>query len=157
MKQFLYLDNDIVDSIIAQNEKGLIQSLSSEQESNETETDSTHGSATIEGSIGGSFLKLAKAEANLSSNIGYEESSSTFSASKKLVSKTLHDAAFDIACKYIKPVECKNKDYSFDEYGRYIELARVFDFIDLEYLEKLFAKGGFIEYLKKRRKKKLRL
>lgn len=89
MKQFLYLDNDIVNSIIAQNEKGLIQSLSSEQESNESKTDSTHGDVAVKGTIGVSLLKLAKAEADLSSNIGYIESGNAFYASKELVSKTL--------------------------------------------------------------------
>lgn len=33
MKQFLYLDTDIVNSIIAQSEKGLITEISSQQES----------------------------------------------------------------------------------------------------------------------------
>lgn len=155
MKQFLYLDNDIVNSIIAQNEKGLIQTLSSEQESNETETDATHGDVKVEGTIGGSFLKLAKAEANLSSNMGYEESGSTFSASRELVSKTLHDAAFDIAQEYIDPAKSPINNHDNDEYGNYVEITRVFDFIDLDYLEQLFAKGGFIEYLKKTEKEKI--
>ena len=155
MKQFLYLDNDIVNSIIAQNEQGLIQSLSSEQESNETETDSTRGDVAVKGTVGGSLFKLAKAEADLSSNIGYDESSSTFYASKELVSKTLHDAAFDMAYTYIAPSVCAIEDHSNDDYGNYIEITRVFDFIDLDYLEKLFAKGGFIEYLKKTEKEKI--
>ena len=38
MKQFLYLDTDIINSIIAQTEKGLVQSLSDEEVSTETET-----------------------------------------------------------------------------------------------------------------------
>lgn len=155
MKQFLYLDNDIVNSIIAQNEQGLIQSLSSEQEANETESDATHGNIAVKGTIGGSLFKLAKAEVDLSSNIGYDESSSTFYASKELVSKTLHDAAFDMAYTYIDPSVCAIKDHSNDDYGNYIEVTRVFDFIDLDYLEKLFAKGGFIEYLKKTEKEKI--
>jgi len=155
MKQFLYLDNDIVNSIIAQNEKGLIQSLSSEQESNESESDVAHGNVGVRGGIGGSLFKLAKAEADLSSNLGYEESVSTFYASTELVSKTLHDAAFDMAYKYITPASCPNGDRNNDDYGNYIEITRVFDFIDLDYLEKLFAKGGFIEYLKKTEKEKI--
>lgn len=36
MKQFLYLDNDIVNSIVAQSEQGLIQSFSDEQVSSDT-------------------------------------------------------------------------------------------------------------------------
>lgn len=41
MKQFLYLDVDIVNSIIAQSEQGLIQSLSNEQVSSDTESDNS--------------------------------------------------------------------------------------------------------------------
>ena len=66
MKQFLYLDTDIVNSIIAQSEKGLVQEQSEESENNKTK--STHVSGGMEGSgaAEGSFLKLAKAEASLS-------------------------------------------------------------------------------------------
>ncbi len=63
MKQFLYLDTDIVNSIIAQSEKGLIQEQSEENGSDKKK--GTHISGSMEGSgtAGGSFLKLAKAEA----------------------------------------------------------------------------------------------
>jgi hypothetical protein len=62
MKQFLYLDTDIVNSIIAQSEKGLIQEQSEENGSDKKK--GTHISGSMEGSgtAGGSFLKLAKAE-----------------------------------------------------------------------------------------------
>lgn len=55
------------------------------------------------GTAGGSFLKLAKAEANLSlsGELGKEYVSST--TSREIISKVLHDAAFDIAYGYIKP------------------------------------------------------
>ena len=155
MKQFLYLDNDIVNSIIAQNEKGLIQSLSSEQESNETESDTIQGDVSAKGAVGTSLFKLTKAEADLSAKIGFETTGASFNASKELVSKTLHDAAFDIAYKYMEPAKCEFKEHTYDDYGNYVEVTRVFDFVDLDYLESLFAKGGFIEYLKKIEKEKI--
>ena len=154
MKQFLYLDNDIVNSIIAQKEKGLIQTLSGEQETSEASGLSTNGTSSIEGIVGGSILKLAKAEASLSANIGYNESGNSYSASRELFSKTLHDASFDIAYGYINP-KGSNSEKTPDEYGDYVELTRVFDFVDLDYLETLFAKGGFIEYIKKIEKEKI--
>lgn len=66
----------------------------------------------------------------------------------------MHDAAFDFAYKYIKP-----KDYPFgnnnpDEYGDYVKLNRVFDFVDLPYLEKVVSQGGLLDYYKKESKKK---
>ena len=58
MKQFLYLDTDIVNSIIAQSEKGLIQEQSEENGSDKKK--GTHISGSMEGSgtAGGSFLKF---------------------------------------------------------------------------------------------------
>ena len=48
MKQFLYLDTDIVNSIIAQSEKGLIQEQSEENGSDKKK--GTHISGSMEGS-----------------------------------------------------------------------------------------------------------
>src|SRR5574344_1530939 len=122
MKQFLYLDTDIVNSIIAQSEKGLVQEQSEESESNKAK--STH----INGGIEGSFLKLAKAEASLSlsGELGKEFSSAT--TSREIISKVLHDAAFDIAYTYIQPQKFAVGENNSDEYGDYVELTRVFDF-----------------------------
>ena len=89
MKQFLYLDTDIVNSIIAQSEKGLIQEQSEENGSDKKK--GTHISGSMEGSgtAGGSFLKLAKAEANLSlsGELGKEYVSST--TSREIISNEL--------------------------------------------------------------------
>lgn len=149
MKQFLYLDTDIINSIIAQTEKGLVQSLSDEEVSTETETDSLNASIKGTGTIGGSIVKLAKAEANLSGSLESIEGGSLSSTSRQIISKTLHDAAFDIAYTYISPSEIELQSRSNDETGNYVELTRVFDFVDLDYLEKLFEKDGIIEFIKK--------
>ena len=42
-----------------------------------------------------------------------------------------------------------------DDYGAYVELTRVFDVVDFDYLERIFSKGGLIEYLKKTEKEKI--
>ena len=149
MKQFLYLDTDIINSIIAQTEKGLVQSLSDEEVSTEMETDSLNASIKGTGTIGGSIVKLAKAEANLSGSLDSIEGGSLSSTSRQIISKTLHDAAFDIAYTYISPSEIELQSQSNDETGNYVELTRVFDFVDLDYLEKLFEKDGIIEFIKK--------
>lgn len=121
MKQFLYLDTDIVNSIIAQSEKGLIQEQSEENGSDKKK--GTHISGSMEGSgtAGGSFLKLAKAEANLSlsGELGKEYVSST--TSREIISKVLHDAAFDIAYGYIKPQKFSVGKNDSGEYGDYFK------------------------------------
>lgn len=149
MKQFLYLDIDIINSIIAQTEKGLVQSLSNEEVSTETETDSLNASVNGTGTIGGSIVKLAKAEVNFSGSLESIEGGSLSSTSREIISKTLHDVAFDIAYTYISPSKIELQSQSNDETGNYVEMTRVFDFVDLDYLEKLFEKDGIIEYIKK--------
>ena len=61
MKQFLYLDIDIVNSIIAQSNNGLVQTLSNEQEKSDSESDSITSSIQANGTIGGAVFKIAKA------------------------------------------------------------------------------------------------
>lgn len=148
MKQFLYLDVDIVNSIIAQSEQGLIQSFSNEQESNNMESDSSKISTNVNVELGGSLVKLAKAEASLSGNLESVEGSSSISTSRDIISKTMHDAAFNIAYSYINPIKDEDRD-QIDDTGNYIEMTRIFDFVDFDYLEGLFVKDGIIEYIKK--------
>ena len=148
MKQFLYLDVDIVNSIIAQSQQGLIQSLSNEQVSSDTESDNSKMAANISAKLGGSLVKLAKAEANLSGSLESVESGSSTSTSREIISKTMHDAAFDIAYSHISPIRIAYGDQSADDTGNYIEMTWVFDFVDFDYLEGLFEKG-IIDFIKK--------
>ena len=103
MKQFLYLDTDIVNSIIAQSDQGLIQSFTDEQVSSDTESDSSKIAADVKAQLGGSLAKLVKAEANLSGSLESVESNSSTATSREIISKTMHDAAFNIAYNHIKP------------------------------------------------------
>lgn len=149
MKQFLYLDIDIVNSIIAQSEQGLIESLSNEQISSNTESDNSKMATNISAKLGGSLVKLAKVEANLSGSLESVEIGSSTSTSREIISKTMHDAAFDIAYTHINPIKIAYGDQSSDETGNYFEMTRVFDFVDFDYLKGLFEKEGFIEFVKK--------
>ena len=148
-KQFLYLDTDIVNSIIAQSEQGLIQSFSDEQVSSDTESDSSKIAANVNAQLGGSLAKLAKAEANLSGSLESVESNSSTATSREIISKTMHDAAFNIAYNHINPTKIEYGNQSADDTGKYVEMTRVFDFVDFDYLEGLFEKDGIIEYIKR--------
>lgn len=149
MKQFLYLDVDIVNSIIAQSEQGLIQSLSNEQVLSDTESDSSKMVAKISSKLGGSLVKLAKAEANLSGSLESVEGGVSTSTSHEIISKTMHDAAFDIAYGYISPKKILSGNQQVDNTGIYIEMIREFNFVDFDYLEGLFEKEGLIDFIKK--------
>lgn len=155
MKQFIYLDNDIVASIIAQAEKGLITQLMSEQNDGSSEEKLKSISANLEAGGEGSFLKIIKADAKLSAEGQYAVTSGTQLSSKEVVEKILHDASFDIAYRYIKPTSVGFNDQSKDEEGNYLEIKRCFDFADFDYLEGLFEENGFIGFIKKMEKDKL--
>ena len=155
VKQFLYLDIDIVNSIIAQTNNGLINTLSNEQEISESESDSINSTVQSDGTIGGKLFGLAKAEIDLSGKLEAIENGVSASVSREIISKTLHDAAFDIAYSNISPKKFKMGEQNSDDYGDYVELTRVFDFVDIEYLDKLFDKDGLIDFLKKTSKEKI--
>lgn len=155
MKQFLYLDIDIVNSIIAQTNNGLINTLSNEQEISESESDSINSTVQADGTIGGKLFGLAKAEIDLSGKLEAIENGVSASVSREIISKTLHDAAFDIAYSNISPKKFKMGEQNSDDYGDYVELTRVFDFVDIEYLDKLFDKDGLIDFFKKTSKEKI--
>ena len=127
MKQFLYLDTDIVNSIIAQSEKGIITGFSTEEENGEQKSTNKSISGKLEGDAGGKLLKVFNAELKLDIRGGIGTEKEVHSASRQ----------------------------DQDDYGAYVELTRVFDVVDFDYLERIFSKGGLIEYLKKTEKEKI--
>lgn len=147
MKQFLYLDTDIVNSIIAQSEKGIITGFSTEEENGEQKSTNKSISGNLEGDAGGKLLKVFNAELKLDIRGGIGTEKEVHSASREIITKILHDAAFDIAYDSITPVCLTSNGQDQDDYGAYVELTRVFDVVDFDYLERIFSKGGLIEYL----------
>lgn len=147
MKQFIYLDTDIINSIIAQKEKGLVLEIASEHEDTAGNEKSKAGSITLDGSVGGGIWKFAQAQAELSGSGNLTLNSHSQTVLKEIATKTLHDAAFDIAYEQI------HNEYDMDpqsaDLGSYIELIQTFEFVDLGYIESLFSESGFISFLKK--------
>lgn len=152
MKQFLYLDNDIVASIIAQSEKGLITGITNQSENGSSEEQQTKLGAKGDGGINGGLLKLLQGNVSIGVEGQTETSNILQASSKEIIEKTLHDASFDIAFSYIIPTKA---DSSKDDIGDYIELKRVFSFVDLEYLESMFSENGVMGFVKKQEAKKL--
>lgn len=154
MKQFIYLDTDIVNSIIAQKEKGLVLETASEHEDTAGKENTKTGSVSLDGSVGGGIWKFAQAQAELSGTGGVELNSHSQTVLKEIATKTLHDAAFDIAYEQIK-AECDTAPANVD-LGSFVELTQSFDFVDLEYIENLFSeKNSLLAYMKKSEKEKI--
>ena len=155
MKQFVYLDTDIVSSIIAQAEKGYITQQTIESGSETAETEGERVTGSVESSASGGFLKFLHAEVRASLTGELQSGNSSQSSVKELKEKILHDAAFDIAYGYISPFPVRPGIQGSDEEGNYLEIKRVFDFIDFDYLEGLFQKDGVIDFIKKSRAEKI--
>lgn len=152
MKQFIYLDTDTVNSIIAQKEKGLVLETASEHEDTAGKESTKTGSVSVDGSTGGGIWKLVQAQAELNGTGGLELNSHSQTVLKEIATKTLHDAAFDIAYEQI----AKEHDLKADniDFGSFVELTQVFAFVDLVYIDGLFSEGEFINFLKKSEKEK---
>ena len=154
MKQFIYLDHDVVNSIIAQAENGIVLSILNEDSSSNSTDSETTTEVSANTKLSGSLLSVIKAEIGLGVGRKRNEGQTLGSASKDVVTKSLHDAAFDIAYAHITPLVIQNDDSDCD-YGTFIELNRVFDYIDLDYIERLLSEEGLISYLKKTDKQKI--
>ncbi len=152
MKQFLYLDNDIVASIIAQSEKGIITQMTNEMGRETGRKRRKSVSANAEASGSGKLWKVIEAAAKLGINGQFDGEKSSSLSSRAIVEKTLHDASFDIAYDHIQPVKADGKN---DDAGEYVEIKRVFTFVDLDSLEGLFGANGAINYIKELESKKI--
>ena len=141
MKQFLYLDTDIVNSIIAQAEKGLITQRTIEASETKSKNKKKLFSPKITTSATGGFWKFVEAKAQLEISGEFERMVSSGQVSRDVFEKVLHDAAFDEACKYINIHNVKENSQEFDEEGSYLKLWRDFTFVDLDYLENVFQIG----------------
>jgi hypothetical protein len=141
MKQFLYLDIDIVNSIIAQAEKGIITQRTIEASEANNKSRRRLFSPKSNVSATGGFWKFVEAKAQLEISGEFEGIISNGQTSKDVIEKVLHDAAFDEACKYIQIHEVEEGKQDFDEEGNYLKLWRKFTFVDLDYLENVFQIG----------------
>lgn len=149
MKHFIYLDTDIVSSIIAQAEKGYITQQTIENGNETTHTKDRNASASVEVSGKGGFWKFLQAEVKGSTSGELRSENIDHLSTRELKEKIMHDAAFDVAFEYISPVAMDLGIHSMEKEGKYIEISRVFDYVDFDQLEKLFQKDGVIDYVKK--------
>ena len=102
MKQFIYLDNDIINSIIAQEDNGLIKDIKTENSSIFDQKEENVIDADIDGKVTGGLLKIATAEAKLSLGAKLGKEKDVTNTTREILEKTMHDATFDIAYDYIK-------------------------------------------------------
>lgn len=150
MKQFLYLDTAIVDSIIAQSGQGLVKEFSENFSSEHTQDSSQQKHIEGDGTVGGAVLNIARLEGEIRSGRTDTKTQSESWVSHEIVSKILHDAAFDIA---IQNIELVPDDESHElKRGDYFKVTRDFDIIDFKYLENIFSNEGLLDFWAESRK-----
>ena len=148
MKQFLYLDTDIISSIIAQTEQGVITQMSVENSKVDEQTTERRKAIDAYVSGKGKFFKLLETEAKVGGEFEKTGTQAFQSSTKEVIEKVLHDASFGIAYEHISPHVVEYGNMEFCEEGNYLELNRVFDCIDFDYLEGLFDKNSVFDMIK---------
>ncbi len=152
MKSFLYMDVDKINSIIAQAEKGITINEKSEETNSKGSNINASANVGAEGKAEFSILKLINTGTNFEGKVGLEGELEYNKVLRNITEKKIHDEIFEKACKYISINENENIQ---DDYGEYVRLNKVFQFIDLDYLEKLFSKDGIIEIIIESEQKKM--
>ena len=151
MKYFLYLNSDVVNSIISQSEQGLITEMIEENGNSSEDNKNRITKVGALARLSSTFYKFFGAEAEFSVDWTKSEALSNSQVSKDIVQKTLHDAAYNIAYDYISKEIVKEEDIAV--LGEYVEIIDEFQYIDFNSLLKYFSNGGFVDFLKEERYK----
>lgn len=142
MKHFVYLDTDLINSYLAQIHGGLVNVISTEKQSKQTNTLTQKKIPSINASkfIMGIF-KFLSFEYTRTNN--YLEEITTISqteAGKEILSKIIHDNSYDSLIDYlINENRIRNYDNNSPlKVGEYLILQGKFRMIDLSIISKLF-------------------
>lgn len=150
MKQFIYLDIDIANSIFSQKYDGLLNHYHEKNEKQKA-TENKEGIETKSNiNVGASILKLFNIDSNLEISSDQSEIIKNNNVYQKITDKILHDKVFDYAYDSIKDlIVDENKEC---DCGEYVEIKRVFTFVDMKYLKKIinneFVKNNMVSELK---------
>lgn len=100
-------------------------------------------------------MEILEADIATSGEIELTHTSEKKFSNRDIIEKIMHDASYDIAYDCIKPKVVEFGNQSINGEGNYIEISRIYDFVDFDYLESLFSEKGIIEYIKKSEAKKI--
>lgn len=149
MKQFIYLDHDIVYSVVAQKNKGVVQSFVNENQTSTENDVKTKKNESISGNLNAGIRKLANIDVDAEISTLNENGHREDVSSRLLANMILHDAMFDMAMEYMKPKDIEFDCTPFDiRIGSYVALTREFQMIDLDYFKNLFETGGLVDFAK---------
>ncbi len=138
MKQFLYLDDDILESFVAQKHKGFIESIAIEKIDLESSS-KAGGSISIEGTMG---VEKPLSPIKTSGKIGYIGGSKTNEeqhSDKSVVTKSQRDNMFKEYYDYLISNGLVTSDINTLEINGYVSLSGTFHFVDFDRIESIQA------------------
>lgn len=127
IKEYIYLDNLEVNSILAQFEDGIPKVIEEIKQSTETNTEGTSGKMST-GAKGG-FNLGAKGEMSLSSELGTNNSDTNSEMYQEAISTVYHDYAVNIMTKELDKAKLL-KTTTKQEEGTFVQLTSTFNIID---------------------------
>lgn len=127
IKEYIYLDNLEVNSILAQFEDGIPKVIEEIKQSTETNTEGTSGKMST-GAKGG-FNLGAKGEMSLSSELGTNNSDTNSEMYQEAISTVYHDYAVNIMTKELDKAKLL-KTTTKQEEGTFVQLTSIFNIID---------------------------
>ena len=144
MKRFLYYNQDSVNSLLAQIEKGILIKEESEKQKSEATSSSTGFESGVAGDLGAKVFGIgATLKGELSSTVSDEEVTSQMIRSVQ--EKALHDFAFEKVSDYILSNNMIHNDSP--QIGDFISIEETPTFLDFDYFVRLFADDGALKII----------
>ena len=152
MRQFLYYNQDSIDSLLAQIEQGLLLRKESDETHEETNSSTVGVQADITSDLSAKVLGIG---ASIKGNIQGTDSDTEIATRmiRSIQEKALHDYAFDKIHEYLASNNLiKNENYRI---GDIILLSTLPTFLDFNYFLSLFAENGAVKFSNERTKKQM--
>ena len=144
MKNYLYYNEDSINSILAQSEKGLLTVNVLEDENSITDSANTSDEERLTGDLSSKLFGMGATITGDKAKIK-SESEAVYELIKNVQEKVLHDYAFDKVLDYLS----ENKLLVTDNYqiGDMLLIKDKLAFFDSEYILSLFSEDGVIKYI----------
>lgn len=149
MKKFIYLDQDSVNSYLAQIKKGLLVNCSNEKQSSEIISDSENLNKLISGKIGVKIFGANIFEFNPDLNGEIKDNTNSITLDENIKNrveeKVLHDYSFEIVEEFLGENKLIKKN-NFDTGDIILEEDEI-TIIDFDYFKNIFGNDGVMKKL----------
>lgn len=146
MRKYLYINDELVKSFIAQINKGWINECVKTKTYNEIKKDELQIGSIVNGELSANVL-FAKAKAN--GTVSASENNGLQSKNESSVTNevVLHDYAIDIIIENLEQNKKIVKNITNFSIGDIVQLNNEMNTMDMAYLRKLFEESDFVKYI----------